>query len=70
MRDRPSNTSSPSWKTTSQPQSHSTSQGTTSSVGDLGARTVASHRGTSVEISARDDKELQQNGRSLDEAAE
>ena len=34
MSDPHSSTSSPFWKTTSQPQSHSTSQGTTSRLGD------------------------------------
>lgn len=42
MRDPHSSTSSPFWKTTLQPQSHSTSQATTSSLVDLGANSGVS----------------------------
>lgn len=73
MKDRRLNTSSPFWKTTSQPQSRSTSQGTTSRKGRVRVGWVrgASHRGTSVKIKkAQDNRELHKWVGRLDGAAE
>lgn len=73
MKGRPSNTSSPFWKTTSQPQSHSTNQETTSSMwdlmGDLGPNSGVIKRYISGDQSLGQQRTLT-NGKSLDEAEE
>lgn len=56
-RGQHSSTSSPFWKTTSQPQSHSTNRGTTSSLWEFGG-TVASHRDTPEESKTWENREL------------